>query len=319
MTAELAIRQPQTLSLPEKITYAQALADSNLLPAQYRKNPPNLLFAMEYAEALGVATIHALTSIHVIEGKPSASADLIASLVRRAGHRLRVSGDDTFALAQIIRADDPEFTFESRWDMNRARVAGLTGKGVWKSYPGAMLRARAITEVARSAAPDALFGVIYTPEELGAEVNADGDVLTAPSSRPAPAAAQEAPRSASDRLRAAVKPAAAPAPRPTVVPAAADEVVDAEVVEEPTVPLATRPQLTAINAALGALYGFSDRADKLAYLSGEFGREFGSSAELTKAEASQLIDKLNRAQAEEDAAAEALADAEPETAAAGAR
>lgn len=70
---------------------------------------------------------------------------------------------------------------------------------------------------------------------------------------------------------------------------------------------ASQRQLTAINAALGALYGFTDREDKLAYLSGEFGREFTSSKELTKDEASRLIDRLNRAQAEEDAAAEALA------------
>lgn len=314
MTAEIAIRPQQGMTLPDKITYAKALAESNLLPTQYRKNPANLLFALEYADALGVAPINAITSIHVIEGKPSASADLIASLVRRAGHRLRVSGDDTFALAQIIRADDPDFTFECRWDLGKARAAGLANKAVWKSYPGAMLRARAITEVARSAAPDALFGVIYTPEELGAEVNGDGDVISAPSVRSEPAGPVEAPRSAADRVRAGMRPAQqppAPEPEPERARPVEGEVVDAEIVTEPTEPAATRPQLTAINAALGVLFGFTDREDKLAYLSGELGRDIASSAELTKAEASRLIDKLTRAQAEEDEAAEQLA-AEPE-------
>jgi hypothetical protein len=192
LSAEIAVRPPQHMSLPDKITYAKALADSNLLPPQYRKNPANLLFALEYADALGVAPIHAITSIHVIEGKPSASADLIGTMVRRAGHKLRITGDDTHAVAQIIRADDPEFTFEARWDMAKARAAGLTNKSVWKNYPGAMLRARAITEVARAGAPDALFGVQYTPEELGAEVDSEGTVISVPSSRgPAEPRAEE--------------------------------------------------------------------------------------------------------------------------------
>ena len=39
-----------------------------------------------------------------------------------------------------------------------------------------MLKARAISEVARDACEEALFGLHYTPEELGAEVNEDGTV-----------------------------------------------------------------------------------------------------------------------------------------------
>ena len=85
MSTELAIYQPQTI-LAEKQEWSRAMAPSGLLPKQYQGNPANLLFAVEYADALGVERIHAITSIHVIEGKPSASADLIAATVRRAGH-----------------------------------------------------------------------------------------------------------------------------------------------------------------------------------------------------------------------------------------
>jgi hypothetical protein len=161
-------------SLSEKIQYAKAMADSNLLPRHYQKQPANLLIALEYAEAFGISPINAISSVFVIDGKPSASADLIAALVRRAGHKLRVEGDDTHATATLIRADDPEFEYVAAWDMDKARQAGLTNKGTWKSYPGALLRARAITEVARMGASDALFGVIYTPEEVGADVTEDG-------------------------------------------------------------------------------------------------------------------------------------------------
>lgn len=161
-------------AVAEKMDWAQALAPSPLLPAAYRRNPANLILAAEFADALHIERINAITSIHVIEGKPSASADLIAALVRRAGHRLRVTGDDRSCTATLVRADDPDFEYSATWDMPKAQRAGLAGKAVWKSYPGAMLRSRAITEVARQAASDALLGVIYTPEELGADVDQSG-------------------------------------------------------------------------------------------------------------------------------------------------
>lgn len=152
---------------PDRMRYAQALAEASILPAAYRRQPANVLLAMELGAALRIPPIQAITGIHVIDGKPTASADLIAALVRRAGHRLRVTGDDKTATATIIRADDPEFEYTATWTLDRASRAGLTGKGVWKTYPAAMLRARAITEVARAGAGEALYGVIYTPEELG--------------------------------------------------------------------------------------------------------------------------------------------------------
>lgn len=160
-----------------QIELAKQLAASNLLPKQYQQRPENLLWAIQYAESLGVHPMVAVTSIHVIEGKPTASAQLIGGLVRRAGHKLRVTFDrkTMTAVAQIIRADDPGHTFESVWDLDRAKSANLAGKAVWKQYPDAMLKARAITEVARDAAPESLYGVIYTPEEIGAEVSVDGD------------------------------------------------------------------------------------------------------------------------------------------------
>ena len=167
----------QPAQVRTQIELAKQLAASNLLPKQYQGRPENLLWAIQYAESLGVHPMVAVTSIHVIEGKPSASAQLIGGLVRRAGHKLRVTFDrkEMRAVAQIIRADDPDHVFESVWDLDRAKAANLAGKAVWKQYPDAMLKARAITEVARDAAPESLYGVIYTAEELGAEVSVDAE------------------------------------------------------------------------------------------------------------------------------------------------
>lgn len=165
-------------NLPAVLDYCNNLAAGSMIPRQFQGNPANVLYAVEYADALDIPRINAITSIHVIDGKPSASADLIAGLVRKAGHKLRVKVERTptgpVATAQIIRCDDPDYTFETRWDIARATAAGLAGKGNWNKYPEAMLKARAITEVAREGASDALMGVIYTPEELGETVDQDG-------------------------------------------------------------------------------------------------------------------------------------------------
>jgi hypothetical protein len=175
--SEIALHQD---SLDSKIAYSKALAVSKLLPPDYRNNPANILMALEYASSLGVKPIHAITAIHVISGKPSASASLIAALVRRAGHKLRVVASDTEATATLIRADDPDFEYKSVWTMQRAKAAGLLSNPSWQKYPAAMLGARATTEVARQGASDAILGLSFTPEELGEVVDASGAPVGGP-------------------------------------------------------------------------------------------------------------------------------------------
>jgi hypothetical protein len=195
VSAEL-VKQQQTApaTLDGAVRFAQLLSDADLLPRQFVGRPANVLYAVEYGRTLGITPVAAITGIHVIEGKPSASSGLIGALVRKAGHKLRVKSDGmSWATAQIVRADDPEFTYECTWNLQRAEQAGLlqikdgkpfardrNGKpATWEKYTAAMLKARAITEVARDACEDVLFGLHYTPEELGANVNADGEVVEA--------------------------------------------------------------------------------------------------------------------------------------------
>ena len=174
--------------LDQQINYAKAMAVSNLLPVAYQNHPENVLVALAQGQALGIAPIQAMNQINVIKGKPALSADLIAALVRRAGHRLRVEGDDTYAQATVIRADDPDYIPKPvRWDMERAKRAGLLGNPSWQKYPAAMLRARAISEAARAWANDALYGFIYTPEELDNSWVPDSDPDTGEPVHNAPA------------------------------------------------------------------------------------------------------------------------------------
>lgn len=192
MNAELAITNPAAeMSIAEKQQYAELLAQASLLPKQYQRNPANVLLAMELGQSLSIPPIQAINEVHVIEGKPSASANLIGGLVRRAGHVLRVRADrdEMTATAQIIRKDDPDYTFEVTWTMDDAKRSGALNKNNWKAFPIAMLKARAITEVAREACPEALMGIAYTPDELGAVVDQDGNpVSVAANASPMPRA-----------------------------------------------------------------------------------------------------------------------------------
>lgn len=167
MSAELARREQN--GLDAKLRYAEMMAQASLLPPAYRKQPANVLLAIEHGEMLGLPPLAAIQMIHIIDGRPAASAGLISALVRRAGHRLRVTGDETSATATVVRSDDPEFTYTATWDLDRAKSAGLLGKTNWRTYPAAMLKARAVSEVARDACQEALCGLTYTADELGAQ------------------------------------------------------------------------------------------------------------------------------------------------------
>lgn len=170
MSNTIEIHNPSTaveMSVGERQHYASVLADANMIPKAFQKSPANIFVAIEYGNALGIAPIVALNEINVINGTPSLSASMMASLARSAGHRVRTRNeDDGSAVCEIIRADDPEFTHRSTWDQKKAKDAGLWGKGHWAKDPATMLRWRAISECVRMACPEVLGGLKYTSEEV---------------------------------------------------------------------------------------------------------------------------------------------------------
>ena len=192
-----------TAGLQERADYIARLAPSTILPTAYRGNAANAFVAAETGAALGLEPLQALASIAVINGRATLSSDLMAAVIRRAGHTLRiVENSPESVTATLIRADDKTFKFEVTWDKDKAVKAGLWGqRGPWSQYPTQMLRARAITEVARQGASEALMGMIYSPEDFGATITDTGEVIEAEIVDEAPAPAKPAP---------AAKPAAAP-------------------------------------------------------------------------------------------------------------
>jgi hypothetical protein len=144
---------------------AQRIANTPFVPTAFRGKPESVFAAVLYGEELGLGPMQSLNSIHVIEGKPSMSPELMRGLVARAGHRIDVkesSGDKVTLWGK--RADTGSEATVS-WSMKDAQLAGLAGRGAWKTYPRAMLLARATSELCRMLFADVVAGLSYTPEE----------------------------------------------------------------------------------------------------------------------------------------------------------
>jgi len=155
----------------------QTLVKSGLLP-QGVKTPEAAVAIILKGRELGIPPMQALSHIHVISGKPTLSAELMLAMVMRAGHEVWVV--ETTAKRCEIAGKRRGSTREQSlaFTIGDAQQAGVLSNPTWKKYPDAMLRARAISAFCRMFAPDVLMGASYTPEELGAEVDGDGNVVT---------------------------------------------------------------------------------------------------------------------------------------------
>jgi hypothetical protein len=159
---------------------AQRIARTEFVPAALRGKPESVLAAILFGRELGIGPMQSLQAIHVIEGRPGASPELMRALVARAGHRidLESAGDEAVTL-RGERADTGA-TATVTWSLADAERAGLiqikdgrpwarssSGKRLpWEQYPRAMLTARATAELCRVLFPDVISGLSYTVEEL---------------------------------------------------------------------------------------------------------------------------------------------------------
>lgn len=131
-----------------------------------------------YGREVGFGPIASVMGVYIVNGRPSLAAQLIASAVQRSGlYRYRVR-EWTDKACRIEFFERGESLGESVFTIEDAQRAELVGKGgPWKQYPKAMLWARAMSQGARAFTPEVFNGSVYTPDELGATVNAEGDVI----------------------------------------------------------------------------------------------------------------------------------------------
>jgi hypothetical protein len=127
---------------------------------------------------LGFGPIASMTGVNIIQGKPAIGANLMAAKVKGSGKYNYREVELTDEACELAFYEGGKEIGRSRFTLVDADRAGLKGKENWKKYPKNMLFARAISNGARWYCPDAFGGVtVYTPEELGAEVDGDGDII----------------------------------------------------------------------------------------------------------------------------------------------
>ncbi|MGA9773227.1 MAG: hypothetical protein WBV94_29620 [Blastocatellia bacterium] len=120
---------------------------------------------------MGIGPMASMSGIYVIQGKPSLSANLMASTIKRSGkydYRIR---EHTNEVCKIEFFQSGESLGESSFSIEDAKQAeSLSGKNAhsWKKFPRNMLFARAMSNGARFFTPDIFGGPVYDPEELGA-------------------------------------------------------------------------------------------------------------------------------------------------------
>lgn len=145
---------------------SQRIANTPFVPKGLQGKPESVLACVLYGAELGLGPMQSLNSIHVIEGRTAMSPELMRAMVARHGHRIDViENSNTACEVKGIRADTGS-SATVRWTMEDAKMAGLVGKNNWKTYPRAMLLARATSELCRIVFPDVIAGLSYTPEEI---------------------------------------------------------------------------------------------------------------------------------------------------------
>lgn len=175
---------PALMPAPEEwklmLHMAGTLVKSGMLPVAV-KTPEAAVTIMLKGRELDIPAMQSFSHIHVIKGKPTCSAELMLAILARGGVTWTWLEDGEGETARI-QFHRPGFgDCDGTFSLEQAKAAGLLSSNpVWKSYPANMLRARAISNGARMIAPDLLSGMSYTPEEMGAAVNAEGEPLETP-------------------------------------------------------------------------------------------------------------------------------------------
>lgn len=138
-------------------------------------------------EEVGLGPMASMQGIHIIDGKPSHSANVLATLIKRSQkYSYKVlKSDEEICEIEFFEGGESQgiakFTIERARKMRvkeRGEVKPLADTSRWTNSPEDMLFARCMARGHRKFAPDVTAGTpAYTPEELGAPVDDEGEVI----------------------------------------------------------------------------------------------------------------------------------------------
>lgn len=154
-------------SLAEAMEYANIVAQSEVVPKDYRNKPANVLVAVQMGMEIGLPPIQALQNIAVINGRPSLWGDAVLAIIRTHPEfeGIQESWDDNTKTATCRIKRSGEEWHEEKFSFEDAKLAGLLAKeGPWKQYPKRMAKMRARGFCCRDIFPDALKGLSIREE-----------------------------------------------------------------------------------------------------------------------------------------------------------
>ena len=124
---------------------------------------------------MGIGAFQSMQSIYIIQGRPSMSANLMAAKVKASGrydYRVITLTDH---LCEIAFYQEGKELGRSSFSSDEAKKAGTKNMD---RYPRNMLFSRAMSNGVRWYCPDVVgSAAVYTPEELGANVDSDGAMV----------------------------------------------------------------------------------------------------------------------------------------------
>lgn len=124
---------------------------------------------------LGFPAFAAMTGIYIIKGKPAMGANLMAAAVKRStryDYRVLELSDRVCKIAFLEQGKEIGV---SEFSTSDAQKAGTQNMG---KFPRNMLFARSLSNGVKWFCPDIFLGApVYTPDELGATVDDDGNVI----------------------------------------------------------------------------------------------------------------------------------------------
>ena len=151
----------QQLPISELMNLAKAFAESGMFADT--KSAAQAIVKIQAGQEIGIPPFAAMTGIHIIQGKPTIGAGLIASRVKGSGKYDYKVIEASEKVCSIDFYQGKEKIGNSTFTIEDAKKA-LT-KNIDK-FPKNMLFARAISNGVKWYCPDIFSGPVYVPEEM---------------------------------------------------------------------------------------------------------------------------------------------------------
>jgi hypothetical protein len=150
-----------TISTTEIMNIGKAFAESGMFPDI--KSAAQAVVKIQAGAEMGIPPFAAMSGIHIIQGKPTIGAGLMAANVKASNKYDYKVIEQTEKVCSIDFYKGKEKLGNSTFTIEEAKKAGT--KNLDK-FPKNMLFARAISNGVKWYTPDVFSGPVYTPEEF---------------------------------------------------------------------------------------------------------------------------------------------------------